>query len=149
MTGASDQSLSRVIDGANILSIDRPGLEAESGGPGDNISSGGFGEVSVFVVLVVFTNVDDGKLPEGGHIHQFVENALAEGAITEEADGHLIAAAHLDRHSGSSCDTGASSDDGIGAQIAGVLVGDVHGAAFSPAIAGFFAEQLGKHAVDR
>ena len=34
-------------------------------------------------------------------------------------------------------------------EIAGVLIGDMHGAAFAAAVAGFLAEQFGEHFVHR
>ena len=52
------------------------------------------------------------------------------------------------RHCGAGRDAGAAADDGVGAEIAGVLIGDVHRAAFAAAIAGFLAQQLGEHPVD-
>ncbi len=82
-------------------------------------------------------------------IHHFVEHALAERAFAEEADRDLAGAQALGRKRRAGGDAGAAADDGVGAQVAGVGIGDVHGAAFTLAIAGFFAKQLGEHAVDR
>ena len=113
------------------------------------LAGGGFAVVRVFVVLIVLADVDHRQFPERRHVHRLVKQSLPERAVAEEADRDLIGAAHLDRHRRAGGDAGAAADDGIGAQVAGVLVGDVHGAAFAAAIAGFLAEQFGKHSVQR
>ncbi len=96
--------------------------------------------VGVFVVQVILTDVDDRKFPERRHVHHLVEQPLAKRAIAKETHGNLVAAAHLDRHGCSGGDTRASSNDRIRAQVAGILVGDMHGAAFAATVTGFFAE---------
>src|SRR5262249_4167097 len=72
-----------------------------------------------------------------------------ESAVAEKAYGNLIAPAHLDRQSRAGSDASAAGDDRISTQVAGVLIGNVHGAAFAATIAGFFAEQFGEHFVER
>ena len=103
----------------------------------------------VFVVEVVLADVDDGQLPQRRHVHDLVDQALAERAVAEEADRDLVRAAHLGRQGRAGRDAGAAADDRVRAEVAGVLVGDVHRAAFAPAVARRLAQQLGKHAVDR
>ena len=69
----------------------------------------------------------------------------AERAVAEKTDGDLIALAHLDRQRRASGDAGATTDNRIGAQVAGILIGDMHRAATAFAIAIFFAKKFGKH----
>ncbi len=124
-------------------------MNAEGFGPSGHFAGGSFTIMGVLVVLIVLAHVEHRQIPQRRHVHGFIEQPLAEGAVAEETDRHLIALAHLDRHRGAGGDAGAAADDGVGAQVAGVLVGDMHRAAFTPAISGFFAEQLGEHSVQR
>src|SRR5438270_7590755 len=147
--GALDHAQRRVIDCANILAIYRLGQNTKGFGPGAHLTGGSLGIVGVLVIVVVFAHVDDREFPQRGHIHHFVQHALAKRAITKEAHRHLVAASHLARHSSSGGQARASPDDSIGAEIARVLVSDMHGAPLAVAVAGFLAQQLGKHEIDR
>src|SRR5438309_2212899 len=129
-----NQTLRRVIDCANILSIHRLAEDTKGFGPGAHLTGSSLGIGGVFVILVVFTHVDDGEFPQRGHIHHFVQHSLAKRAIPKEADRHLVAAAHLARHSSSGSKARASPDDGIRVEVAGVLFSDMHGAALAAAI---------------
>src|SRR5947209_17064429 len=138
--GALDHAQRRVIDCANILAIYRLGQDTKGFGPGAHLTGGSLRIVGVLVIMVVFAHVDDREFPQRGHIHHFVQHALAKRAITKEADRHLVAAAHLARHSSSGSKARASPDDGIRAEVTGVLVSDMHGAALAVAIASFLAQ---------
>src|SRR3989442_9053321 len=66
-----------------------------------------------------------------------------------KARGDLAAAAHLRRERGPGRDTGRATHDGVGAEVAGLGIRDVHGAALAPAVARLLAQQLREHPVDR
>src|SRR5437870_2453208 len=72
--------LRRVVDGANVLPIDALGRYAEGGRACQHVARDRFRIVCVFVVEVVFANVDDRELPERSHVHHFVQQALSERA---------------------------------------------------------------------
>ena len=105
--------------------------------------------MGVFGVEIVLADIDNGELPERSHIHGFIEHPLAQRAVAKEANRHLIAAAHLAGERGAGGERGAAADDGIGSQVAHLLGGDVHGATLAPAIARRFAQQFGKHQINR
>ena len=63
-----------------------PGAQPESGGASLDVAGGGFEIVGVFVVKIVFANVNHRQLPELRQIHHLVERTLAERALSEEAD---------------------------------------------------------------
>src|SRR5260370_16835834 len=105
--------------------------------------------VGVLVVQIVLADVNYRQLPQRCHIHDFVEDTLTERTISEEAGRYLAGAAHFARHGGSGSNACAAANDGVGAQVAGFLVRDVHGAALAPAVTCFFAEQFGEHPIDR
>src|SRR6185369_6782834 len=73
---AVDQLLRRVVNSLYILAVDTDSRNAEAFGTREDVSRDGFGVVGVFVVEIVFANVDDGQLPQGSHVHDFVEKAL-------------------------------------------------------------------------
>src|SRR5574337_1314106 len=102
------------MNGSHILTIDRFSVDSEAGGPRCHLTRGGFTVVRVLVVLVVLANVNDRQLPERRHVHSLVKQALPQRAVAKETDGHLIRAAHLDRHRSAGSDSGAAADDGIG-----------------------------------
>src|SRR5579871_1029136 len=143
------QMLSGGIHPNHILAVDHLSMDAKGFGARAQIASGGFGNGGIFGVEIVFADVDDRQLPERGHIHRLVQHTLAQRAIAKEADRHLIAAAHLAGKRRAGCQRAAASHDGICPQVAGLLVGNMHRAAFAPAIARRFAQQFGKHAVHR
>src|SRR5581483_4802087 len=66
----------------------------------------------------------------------------------EEADGHLIAAAHFAGKSRAGSHRRAAPHNGIRAQIARILVRDMHGTTFAAAVASFLTQQFGEHAVN-
>src|SRR5579862_3984290 len=70
--GAPDQPLGNAIHGANILPINGGCFYPESCCASENRSGGGFAEVRVLVVEIVFANVDHGKFPELRQVHDFV-----------------------------------------------------------------------------
>ncbi len=92
---------------------------------------------------------DDRQLPELREVQLFVEQSLAERAFAEETDGDLSGLQVLGGVRGAGRDAGAAADDRVGAEVAGVGIGDVHRAALAFAVAGFLAEQLGKHPIGR
>src|SRR5262249_23922239 len=83
------------------------------------------------------------------HVHDFVEQALPKSAVAKETNSNLIGLQTLRRKRSSGCDSRAAADDGIGSEVAGVGIGNVHRTTLAFAVARFFAEQLGKHPVER
>ena len=68
-------------------------------------AGGDLGEVRVLVVEVVLAHVDDGQLPERSHVHDLVQQPLAERAVAEETDGDAICAQQLRRERGAGRDS--------------------------------------------
>src|SRR5258706_1707013 len=147
--GAIHQSGCDFIHGAYILSIDSGGFDSESGGAAENRACRGLLIVGVLVVLIVFADVDDGKLPQLRQVHHFVERTLAEGAFSEKADCDAIRAQSFGGESRARSDAYAAADDGIGSEVAGGGIGDMHRSTLPAAITRFFSQQLGEHAVGR
>src|SRR5690606_1515141 len=99
-------------------------------------------------VLVVFADVDHGQLKDAGEIYRFVKRALGQRTIAKKAHDDP-AQAHLFAGQGGPCGDGDSAaHDAVGAEIAGVYVGDVHGTAAAEAVAGFLASELRHHKGD-
>src|SRR5437588_165901 len=136
-------------DGDDVLAVDLLRRDSERAGARGHVARRRLRPVRVLVVEVVLADVDDRQLPERGHVHHLVEEPLAECALAEEADGHLVAAAHLRRERCTGGDPGRAADDRVRAEVAVLVVGDVHRAALAPAVAGLLAEQLRVHAVGR
>src|SRR6516164_2799404 len=147
--GARDELSGRGVDGADVLAVDALPFEAERGAAGQDVTGGDLGIVGVLVIEVVFADVDHGQLPQRRHVHDFVERPLAERAFPEEADRHLPGLQALGRERGARGDARASAYNGVGSQVAGGRIGDVHRAALAFAVARFSAQQFGEHPVRR
>src|SRR5690606_8494880 len=82
-------------------------------------------------VLVVFADIDDGKLPKLGHVERFVEDALVDRGFTKEAKRHLIGPLILGRvcHTGS--DTDLAANDAVSAKELQISREHVHRPAFA------------------
>src|SRR2546427_8819033 len=92
-----DEAPNRRVDGLDVLAVDALGVDAEGPGARQDVAGDGLAARRVLAVEVVLADVDDGQLPERGHVHRLVEHALAQGTVAEEAHGDLVAAAHLGR----------------------------------------------------
>src|SRR5579884_2726567 len=143
-----DQATSGIVDDANILTIDAFSQNAKGLRPGSHVTGSRFGIVRVLVILVVLAHVDYGEFPQRGQIHHLVQNPLPQCAISEEADRYLVTTAPLARHGRAGSNARAPSDDGVRAQVAGILVGNMHGAAFAATIARLLAQQFSKHEIN-
>jgi len=53
--------------------------------------------VGVLVVEVALADVDHGQRPQRRHVHDLIQQPLAERAVAEEAGGHLAALALFGR----------------------------------------------------
>src|SRR6266853_2609867 len=133
----------------HVLAVDGLVRDPERRGAGGNVSGRRLREVRVLVVAVVLADEDHRQLPDLREVHLFVEQALAERAFAEEAHCDLAGLLVLGGERGAGRNAGAAADDGVGAEVAGVGIGNVHRAALALAVAVLFAEQLGKHAVGR
>src|SRR6266540_760155 len=135
-----DRAGGRIEDGAHVLAVDFLRLDAERLCPQAKVACRRLCVMRVLVVEVVLARVDNGQPPQRGHVHHLVEDALAERAFAEEADGDLIGATHLRGHGCAGCDTGRAGDDRVRAEVPVLVGGDVHRAALAAAVAGFLAE---------
>src|SRR6266496_1471628 len=79
----------------HVLPVDLRGRNAERLSACRDRPGRDFGEVCVFVVEVVLAHVDDRQLPERGHVHDLVQQPLAERAVAEETHGDAISAQTL------------------------------------------------------
>jgi len=149
LAGALDGAGRRVVHGEDVLAVDLLGRDPEGLGAAGDRARGRLRPVRVLVVHVVLADVDHRQLPERGHVHHLVEEALAERALAEEAGGDLVGPARLGREGGARRDAGRAADDRVRAEVPVLVVGDVHRAALAAAVAGLLAEQLGEHPVDR
>jgi len=143
-----DQADHRLIDRTHILPVHLDGVNVERARPRQNLARGGLGKVGVFVVKIVLAHVNDRQLPERGHIHHFIQHTLSQRAFAKEHGDHLIGAAPLGRKGCARGNARAAAHDGVRAQVAHLLIGNVHRAALAAAIAGRAAQQLAKHAVE-
>src|SRR5580700_10418532 len=143
--GAVHQTLRCAVNSANVLTIYAGGLQAESGCPRENIAGSGFHVMRVFVVEIVFANVDHRKLEQLGEVHLFIEHALAERAFSEKTYGYAAVTQSPRRKRGSGRNAGAAADDCIRPQIAGGRVCNVHGTTFALAVPGLLTQQFGEH----
>src|SRR5581483_10811603 len=140
-----DQLRRLAVHGANVLPVHLAALDPERARSREQLACGRLEVVRVLVVEVVLADVDHGQRPERGHVHDLVHESLAERALAEEADRDLIRAAALRRERGPGGDAGRAADDRVRAEVAVLVVGDVHRAALAAAVARLLAEQLGEH----
>src|SRR2546428_4026524 len=84
----------RRVAGLDVLAVDALGVDAEGPGARQDVAGDGLAARRVLAVEVVLADVDDGQLPERGHVHRLVEHALAQRAVAEEAHGDLRSEEH-------------------------------------------------------
>src|ERR1700676_3386860 len=137
------------MDFTYVLPIDGFRLQSECGCPRRNISRSRLGVVGIFRVQIVFADVNYWQLPQLRDVHHFIQNALAQRSFTEEADGHAISPQALGRQRRARSDSDTPRNNGIRSEISGSRIGNMHRATLAFAIASFFPQQLGKHAVWR
>src|SRR5690348_14833153 len=101
----------------------------------------------VFVISIIFANVEHRQLPELRKVHGFVEHALAKRALTKKTDGDAPVPNALGRERRTGGDTGAARDHRTRTTIAGFGVRTVHRSAFSAAVTRLVSQQFGKHSV--
>src|SRR2546427_9630484 len=109
------------MDDSDILAVDRFGMNSKCLSARRYFARRGFPEIRVLVVLIILTDIDHRELPERRHVHDFVQQPLTERAIAKETNRHLISAVHLRRHRRAGSHSSAAADDGVVAEIAGVL----------------------------
>jgi hypothetical protein len=78
-----------------------------------------------------------------------VDDTLVGSAVAEEDDHHAVGPADLLGQSGASSERNAAGHDAVAAEDIRVDIGDVHGAAETPAITRLAAHQFGHHPVHR
>ena len=96
----------------------------------------------------LFADVDDGEPPDGSQVDVLVKGSAVDGAVPEEADGHLSALLHLRGQAGPRGQAESARHDAVGAQHSHGEIRDVHGASLALAVAGDASEELGHHAPD-
>src|ERR1700683_99316 len=132
-----------------VLTIYSFGVHSEGRGSRGHVAGGSFQAVRVLRVGIILTDVNYRQLPKLGHVHFLVENSLSKSSFAEETHGNLSGAEIFRGERCARCDSNASGDDRVRAQIAGGRIGDVHRSAFPFAVARLFTEKLGEHAVGR
>src|SRR5438552_1529150 len=132
---ALDEALRHRVDRAHVLSVDVDRVDPERARPTEHVAGRRLEVVRVLVVEVVLADVEDRQRPQRCHVHDLVQDPLAERALADEAHGDLVGAAALCGEGGAGRDPGRAADDRVRAQVAVRVVGDVHRAAFALAIA--------------
>ena len=84
-------------------------------------------------VLVVLAHVHHAQVVQRREVEAFVEGALVDAAVTEEAHRHLVGAAVAGRERSTRRDPEPAADDAVGAEHSQREVGDVHRAAAASA----------------
>src|SRR5579864_2407795 len=87
-TRSLHQSYRHFIHRTHVLTIHSCGFDPESRRAAENRSCRGLGVVRVFVIEIVFANINNRQLPELRQIHHFVQRSLAQRAFSEEAHRH-------------------------------------------------------------
>src|SRR5208282_1693398 len=95
--GTLHQKLRKFVDGAHILPIHGSCFDVKCRSPRQDFSRCRFGIVRVFVVEIVFADVDDGQLEKLSQVHYLVEHALPQRAFSEETDCYLVRTQALSR----------------------------------------------------
>ena len=127
-----DGALGGLAHGHHVLTIHHfVGHVVRAGALGDVVDGRGALERRAHPVAVVLDHVDDGKLPERGHVERLVEGAAVHRSLAEEAEAHLVAAAilHGEAHAGGERDVPAH--DAVAAEEVDVAIEEVHGAALT------------------
>ena len=142
---ACQQFLGQRVDCQHVLPVDLMRLDAERFGPrGDRAGSDFFG-FGVFRIAVVFAGIDHRQLPQGGHVHDLVKQPLRGRPVAKEAHGDIIGFLQFSAQRGAGGDTHGAADNGIRAEVAVALIGDMHRPALAPAVAFLFAQQFAEH----
>src|SRR6185295_6210930 len=147
--GPLHQALHRGVHRLHVLPVHALGVHAHRAGAGQDLATDRLGARGVLAVEVVLAHVDDRQLPERGHVHGLVEQALPERAVAEEAHRDLAALAHLGGQRGAGGEARGAAHDRVGAKIARLGIGDVHGPALAAAVPRLLAQQLGEHPAHR
>ena len=145
----------RAVHGGFGVGVDLEDVVAVDGGAGNSVGRTaqfdrpGVSEVGVggHAVLVVLADEDGGQVHGGGDVDALMEGASGSGAIAEEGDGDFAVLANLGPQRRAGGDRDAGADNAVGAEVAELNVGDVHGAALAAAVAGGAAEEFGHHLV--
>ena len=123
-------------------------LDPERFGARGDGAGGDFLGLGVFRIAVVLAGIDDRQVPERRHVHDLVEQPLRRGPVPEETHGDIVRALQFRAQGRSGGDPHRAADDGIRAEIAVALIGDMHRPALAPAIALFLAQQLAEHLLE-
>ena len=98
--------------------------------------------MGVRLILIVFEDVHDRKLPDRGNVERFEERALFGSAISEKAVNDLAALLNLRGESGAGRVRDTLPDDSRSAGEMAGRIGKVHGATKALAQAIFSAEDF-------
>jgi hypothetical protein len=98
---------------------------------------------------VVLAHEHDRQLPQRREVHRLGPVPGLHGAVAEEHDGHLVAAAQATRERAAERHRHVAADHAGGAEQAVLDVDQVHRAAKAAAEAAFAAHQLRHHRVER
>ena len=134
--GAVNCLLGRRVHGEAVLTVHNDARQAKALGPGGHVRYGERGlDRGGQGPLVVLADEDDGQLGDGGDVERLQHDALASGAVAEEADADAVLALQSRRQGRAGGDRRIGPDYGIGAQHPEGQAGHVHGAALALAVA--------------
>ncbi len=76
-----------------------------------------------------------------------MESSFVGRAVTKQGQYDLVGLTHLDAQPNAHGDGQVACHNTLRAQVVGFYVGNVHGAAASAAVSGFFSHEFSHHAV--
>ena len=131
-----DGTARRSLDGDDVHAVDRVAGDAISRGLAVDVGLGlGPLQRRAHRVEVVLADEQHRQLPQRGEVHAFVELALGDRAVAEEAGGDRVAALHLVAKRDADRERQPAADDGVAAVEPGRAVEQVHRAAAAAAAA--------------
>ena len=147
--GPGDGTGSGLVDSQNVIAVHHFAGDAVNGGTAGShvFLAAGQLDGGVGGVEVVFTNIHNRQLPQAGCVHGFMVGAFVGGAVTEEADNHVVLLLHLKCQTNTGSDGQVAAHDSVGYHSAHSDVTGVHGAALAAAAAVGLAEHFTHHAL--
>src|SRR5581483_12168374 len=113
------------VDRRHITSIHfNAGHAVSSGAAGDTQVFGGPLEGHLRCIQIVFTNVNHGKVPDGGEVQAFVKRSAVDGSVAKKRHNYLARFAQLRAQGRTSGEGDACSDYSVRSHEA--IPGSVH-----------------------
>ena len=108
---------------------------------------GHFLDVSRYSITVIDTVENYWEIPDGSHIHRFVEDTFVGCTIAKEADDNLTSLFHLLSKGSTYCNSHTTTDDPVRTKVTSIEVSDMHGAAFPLTSTRILTKDFSHHAV--